>query len=70
MTEQDPARLIKRLKAFGMTEEEIADSLRSDGIDVTQATINRIKNRKFKNTSFEIGMGLVKLHERTAAQSA
>lgn len=62
--EEDPARLIKRLKAIGMTETDIADALCKAGIDITQATVNRIKNRKFKSTSFEIGMGLKRLHDQ------
>lgn len=65
---QDPKSLIKRLIKAGMTETEIADELRDEGIDVTQPTINRIASGTIRKTSFDIGMGLIKLHERRIAQ--
>jgi len=60
-----PARLIKKLMAapINMTEEQIADALRQQGIDCTQGTVNRIKSGYIKRTSFEIGMGLLQLAE-------
>ena len=58
-----PARLIKKLMASGMTEEQIAEALRAQGIDCTQGTVNRIKSGYIKRTSFEIGMGLLQLAE-------
>lgn len=44
-----------------MTEVAISDALRDMDVDVTQATINRLKNGVHKSTSFEIGYGLLKL---------
>lgn len=62
---ESPKSIIERLIArSGMTEEQIAEALRADGVEVTQATINRIKTGKHRKTSFEIGMGLVQLHKR------
>jgi hypothetical protein len=57
----EPKTLIERLTDTGMTEAEIAAALTSDGVSVSQATINRIKNGVHNSTSFEIGMGLVRL---------
>lgn len=60
MEQPEPKTLIKRLMAdAGMTETQIADELTSSGIPVTQPTINRIK--KGSGTSYEIGMGLLRL---------
>lgn len=47
----------------GMTEEQIAAALRAQGIDCSQATVNRIKSGFIKKTNFEIGMGLLQLAE-------
>jgi hypothetical protein len=56
----EPSTLIERLMTVaGMTETEIAAELTSNGVPVTQPTINRIK--KGSGTSFEIGMGLLSL---------
>lgn len=59
MEQPEPKTLIKRLMSDGMTETEIADALKSNGVSVTQPTINRIK--KGSGTSYEIGMGLLQL---------
>lgn len=60
MEQPEPKTLIKRLMSdAGMTETEIATELTSNGIPVTQPTINRIK--KGSGTSYEIGMGLLQL---------
>lgn len=64
----DPRHLIERLLALNMSQQDIADELAKDGIEVTQATINRIKTGAIKRTGFDIGMGLVKLHQRVSAQ--
>lgn len=61
---ESPKAIIERLTDSGMTEEEIAGALRAGGVEVTQATINRIKNGVHRKTSFEIGMGLLQLHRR------
>jgi hypothetical protein len=58
---EDPKELIERLIESGMTEVAISDALRDMDVDVTQATINRLKNGVHKSTSFEIGYGLLKL---------
>lgn len=59
MEQPEPKTLIKRLMSAGMTETEIAAALKSNGIPVTQPTINRIK--KGSGTSYAIGMGLLQL---------
>jgi hypothetical protein len=58
---EDPKELIERLIKSGMTEVAISDALRDMDVEVTQATINRLKNGVHKSTSFEIGYGLLKL---------
>lgn len=58
---EDPKELIERLIESGMTEVAISDALRDMDVEVTQATINRLKNGVHKSTSFEIGYGLLKL---------
>lgn len=59
MGQPQPKTLIERLMDAGMTETEIASELTSNGVPVTQPTINRIK--KGSGTSYEIGMGLLEL---------
>lgn len=59
----DPKTLIERLTDSGMTEAQIAAALSKDGVEVSQATINRIKNGVHASTSFEIGMGLIRLFQ-------
>ena len=61
---ESPKTIIERLTGSGMTEEQIAEALRKSGVEVSQATINRIKTGKHRKTSFEIGMGLLRLHKR------
>lgn len=63
---KDPQWLIVQLVDAGMTEMEITDSLNADGVDVTQATINRIKTGGIKRTGFDIGMGLMRLYSLRA----
>ncbi len=60
----NPRFIIEKLLESGMKEVEITDALRAEGIDVTAATINRIKTGQIKRTGFDIGMGLVRLQER------
>lgn len=60
----NPRYLIEQLVKAGMTEVEITDALRAEGTEVTAATINRIKTGAIKRTSFDIGLGLMRLHER------
>jgi hypothetical protein len=68
--EVDPRALIEELVESGMTETEISESLRERGVDVTQATINRLKNGVHKSTSFDIGYGLMKLRDSRCEQRA
>lgn len=60
----NPRFIIEKLVESGMNEREITDALRAEGIEVTAATINRIKHGLIKRTSFDIGTGLVRLQER------
>lgn len=59
MGQPQPKTLIERLMDTGMTETQIASELTSNGVPVTQPTINRIK--KGSGTSYQIGMGLLEL---------
>jgi arginine repressor len=58
--------LIQDLIDSGMTEVEITDALKEEGVHTTQATLNRIKTGAIKRTSYDIGTGIVRLHERIA----
>lgn len=60
----NPRFIIQKLIDGGMKEREITDALREDGVEITIPTLNRIKNGRHRTTSFEIGMGLVRLYER------
>jgi arginine repressor len=68
---EDLSNVIEQLLTQAeMTEMEITDALKQMGVDVTQATINRIKNRKFQNTRFDIGSGLLQLRDQRISQRA
>lgn len=69
MLEAKPRVLVERLYEV-MNDREITDALRESGIDVTQATVNRIRHGKVKRTSYEIGAGLMRLHERFVQQKS
>jgi hypothetical protein len=60
----NPQSIIQQLINAGMKEREIADALREDGVEISIPTLNRIKNGIHRSTSFDIGMGLVRLYER------
>ncbi len=53
--------LIEKLIASGMNQTDIAKALQANGIEITQATINRLKQGKAKTTRFEVGIGLMRL---------
>lgn len=59
-----PKVCIEKLIESGMNEREITDALRADGVELTAATLNRIKSGGIKRTSFVIGMGLMRLCEK------
>jgi hypothetical protein len=65
-----PKALIEQLLSLKMNENEIAAELCSDGVPVTQATINRIRRGRIKSTSFEIGKGLERLLERRGTSNS
>lgn len=61
---EDAKSLIEQLLETDMTETEISDELKKLGVEVTQATINRLKNGVHKTTSFEVGYGLMQLRKQ------
>lgn len=65
----DPKTLAEELYEL-MNDREIADALRKSGIKVTQATINRIRCGQIKRTSFDIGAGLLHLHNENFLQKS
>jgi arginine repressor len=68
---EDPKTVIEQLLTQPeMTEAKITDALKDMGIEVTQATINRIKNGKHKRTRFDIGYGLLQLRDQRSQHSA
>ena len=68
MEDPNPKAIIEELVESGMTEVAIADALKDMDVDVTQATINRLKNGRHKTTSFDIGFGLVKLRAQRMSE--
>lgn len=49
------------IQQCGMKQSEIVRELKARGFEVTQPTISRIKAGA--RTSFQLGMGLLKLHQ-------
>lgn len=66
----EPRFLIQELIGFGMSESQIVAALKSDGVEVSLPTINRIKNGLIKRTGFDIGSALVRLHKKRARSRA
>jgi arginine repressor len=63
--EVEPKTLIEQLVSQAdMTEAEISSALKEMGVDVTQATLNRIKNGVHRHTKFEIGYALLQLRDQ------
>ncbi len=60
----NPRIIIEQLIQSGMKEVEITDAVKAEGVEVTGATINRIRHGKIKRTGYDIGMALARLHER------
>jgi predicted XRE-type DNA-binding protein len=68
---EEPKSVIEQLLTQAeMTEAEISDALKEMGVEVSQATINRIKNGKHKHTRFDIGFGLLQLRAQRIHHSA
>ena len=67
MFTDDPKAIVEDLVRSGMSQVAIAAALREDGVEVTQATINRIKTGVIRRTGFDIGRALVRLQERRQA---
>jgi hypothetical protein len=62
---EEPKTVIEQLLTQAdMTEAEISSALKEMGVDVTQATINRIKNGVHRNTRFDIGYALLQLRDQ------
>lgn len=64
----NPKFIIEKLVEAGMKEVEITDAIRAEGIEVTAATINRIKTGSIKRTGYDIGRALERLHDRRFPQ--
>lgn len=65
--QETPQSFVERLVGAGLSEAKIADELVTRGVQVTQATINRIK--KGAGTSYEIGVTLQRLADERAPRS-
>lgn len=46
-----------------LTEMQITEELRQRGIEVSQPTINRLRNGKVSRPAFHIGAALIALHK-------
>lgn len=64
----NPRFIIEKLVEAGMTEAAITEEVRASGVEVTAATINRIRHGKIKRTGYDIGAALVRLQERRLPQ--
>lgn len=63
----DPNHIVRKLTDdFKMKEAEIVDALKLMGVDVTQASINRIKQNK-QRPGYDIGRALERLYEARAS---
>lgn len=64
---ETPSAIIRNLiESHRMTEQQIVEELASLGVSISQASLNRIKTGVHQRTSFETGMGLVRLHKRVS----
>lgn len=60
----DLQKLVQELcELADLTEQQITDELRDRGIEVSQPTINRLRNGKVGRPAFHIGAGLIALHK-------
>lgn len=60
----DLSSVIQELVGAGTSESQIVAALKADGVEVSLPTINRIKNGLIKQTRFDIGSGLMRLHKK------
>ena len=64
---ESPEVLIRRLaQHHKMTETEIVDALAKLGVKTSQPTINRLRRGKVGRISFDLAVGLNRLHEQVA----
>lgn len=61
-----PQILVRRLARHFKTDMAIVDALAEIGVKTSQPTINRLRHGKGGRTSFELGVGLNRLHEKVA----
>jgi arginine repressor len=66
----DLKRAIRDLLDDGYSEQGIADALNEQGVECTQATINRIKLGRIPDPRFSVGTGIVHLHQRRKQRGA
>lgn len=60
----DLQKLVKDLCDLAdLTEMQITDELRQRGIEVSQPTINRLRNGKVTRPGFHVGAALIALHK-------
>jgi arginine repressor len=65
-TPSSPKRLVRDLiKRHRMSQTEITEALREDGIEVSQPTISRIANGR-EDIRLDLYRGLARLHERVS----
>jgi hypothetical protein len=67
---ENPKHCVHALLSAGLSEAAIVAELKAIDVDTSQPTINRIKRGKAKSIGFRLGMGLIKLRQRIAEQSA
>ena len=63
-------QIIKELNELGLSEHEIARRLQKEGVEITQASINRLKQEHIKQPRFDVGSALLRLHKERKEMTA
>ena len=63
-------QIITELNERGLSEHEIARRLKREGVEITQASINRLKQEHIKQPRFDVGTALLQLHRESGEMVA
>lgn len=58
--------MIQQLIDSGLNEREITDAVVAEGVDISAATVNRIKTGRIKRTGFDVGQALMQVLKKRA----
>jgi hypothetical protein len=62
----NPRAMIQQLIESGLNEREITDAIRAEGVDISAATVNRIKTGQIKRTGFDVCLALMNVLKKRA----